>query len=229
MEGYNLNLDEVNMDGDGIELYLKSGKSDYEKMAPIFDLLGEKPNILEIGCCTGRIMRHFIERVMHDQWTVHGTDIVKDYIDWCNQNLRHFECFFEHELTNNFYDFIYAQSLFTHIPFPEKHLFPKIYSLLKPGGYAFFTIQDQASIDRHKHNPGFFHDYFEQKISNFKYLTIKERIILDERSGKDCKVLWNRDYFIKLVGFSRLTFVSAIERAHRNCQVGLLFRKNNEN
>lgn len=210
----------------GIEFYLKTGKEDFNKMKPCLELLGEHPCVLDMGCCTGRIMRFFADHVVQNKWTVHGADIISEYVDWCNHNLKYFKVYYPRELKLNFYDLIYCQSLFTHLPYPEQGTIPILKGCLRDNGLLFATIQDQVSLDRFKEQPdNLFYNYFQQRTGNIKDLVIKDRMIFDEYLGKDCKLLWNRDYFIELVESLGFKFQLTIERAHRNCQVGLLFRK----
>ena len=83
-----------------------------------FDFRGSH-SVLEIGCGTARVLRNL--RWFSDMQLV-GTDLNRKCIDWCRLNLKGIE-FHVNDLNpplkfaeNDQFDFVYAQSVFTHIP-----------------------------------------------------------------------------------------------------------------
>ena len=98
--------------------------------------------ILDFGCGVGRVVR---------QWKtlrgpkVYGTDYNPELIEWCQKHLTfaQFECntlaaklIYE----DGKFDFIYALSVFTHLPEELANAWLKeLRRVLKPGGYLYLT------------------------------------------------------------------------------------------
>lgn len=99
-------------------------------------------SILDFGCGCGRVLRHWKDLSGTE---VHGTDYNPELTRWCSEHIP-----FARIATNNpfpptgysgnYFDLIYALSVFTHLPEPDQmswmHEFRRI---LRPGGHLILT------------------------------------------------------------------------------------------
>lgn len=114
-----------------------------------FDFRTSK-SVLELGCGTARVLRHL-------RWFLGmqlvGTDINRKGIDWCRLNLEGIE-FHVNELIPPLsfaqdaqFDFVFAQSVFTHIPREwQKPWIDEMNRILRPGGYFLCTVSGSRHI-----------------------------------------------------------------------------------
>lgn len=106
--------------------------------------------ILDFGCGCGRVIRalHFYTPAQ-----LYGTDYNRAMIQWCQHNLpvAQFVC---NDLTpplpfdDAAFDFIYALSVFTHLP--EALQCPwmtELRRVLRPGGYLLFTVHGEYYLN----------------------------------------------------------------------------------
>jgi SAM-dependent methyltransferase len=98
--------------------------------------------ILDVGCGSGRVMRHWESLNGPD---LHGTDYNRLLIDWCTKNLP-FATFRVNSLDagvsypDDSFDLIYALSVFTHLTEPlQAFWMAELSRVLRPGGYLFIT------------------------------------------------------------------------------------------
>jgi SAM-dependent methyltransferase len=103
--------------------------------------------ILDFGCGCGRIIRHFhtLQKVQ-----VFGTDYNPTLVDWCRRSLPFAE-FAVNALRpplvyrDGKFDFIYAFSVFTHLPESlQLAWLAELSRVLKPGGHVLVTTQGTA-------------------------------------------------------------------------------------
>ncbi len=111
--------------------------------------IGSLRAILDFGCGCGRVIRHFraIPGVR-----LHGTDYNHELIEWCKRKLR-FAQFQVNGLSpplgyeTEQFDFIYALSVFTHLP--ESLQLPwmsELSRVLRPGGYLLMTTHGECYL-----------------------------------------------------------------------------------
>jgi len=128
------------------DMYLRNGEISAQQIRDMLKRNGiELENfkaILDFGCGVGRVVR---------QWKtlrgpeVYGTDYNPVLIEWCQKHLTfaHFECnSLEAKLNyeDEKFDFIYALSVFTHLPEKLSDAWLKeLHRILKPGGYLYLT------------------------------------------------------------------------------------------
>lgn len=137
-----------------IDDYLASGRRHFEKMMDIIDasafLLEQKSRILDFGCGTGRIIRYF-RRVMN-RYQVWGVDIRARHILWNNEHLCPPFRFatvttFPHlPFEDNYFDLIYAGSVFTHISELAEAWLLELRRILRPNGRCYITVRDNHSL-----------------------------------------------------------------------------------
>ena len=123
---------------------------------------GPTDKILDIGCGSGRVARHFVD-YLDPAGRYVGMDIMKEYVEWCERNIApahpsfhfyHQDIFNGHYNPNGRYrgseyrfpfddesfDLVFLTSVFTHLlPDDALHYLREISRLLKPGGRCFST------------------------------------------------------------------------------------------
>jgi len=135
--------------------YLSSGRRHFKKMSSILEESGysfENGNrILDFGCAAGRMIRQFNDLAYKcDIW---GVDVNAERIVWCKQNLRPPFKFATTTMLphlpfeDNFFDLIYAGSVFTHIDDLADAWFLELRRILHAGGLLYVTIHDNNTID----------------------------------------------------------------------------------
>lgn len=99
-------------------------------------------NVLDFGCGCGRIIRHWHSFSPN----FYGTDYNPELIEWCQNNLT----FCEFSINNleppinypdNKFDFIYALSVFTHLPkILQIPWLEEMRRILRPNGIIFISV-----------------------------------------------------------------------------------------
>ncbi|MGL6137505.1 MAG: tetratricopeptide repeat protein, partial [Planktothrix sp.] len=149
------------------EYYLNSGKTQVQVMLSVLRECGyflkTGSRILDFGCASGRILRELAD--LSEICEIWGTDISADCIAWCQQNMSPPFHFFvgttlpHLPFEDRYFDLIYAGSVFTHIDDLADAWLLELRRILKPGGLAFITIQEQYIFDKIK-------DFPEKWLSN---------------------------------------------------------------
>lgn len=113
--------------------------------------LNDFTTILDFGCGCGRVIRHLESTI---NASLYGTDYNTLLINWCKNNLPFANFSINKtnpplEFSNDFFDFIYAISVFTHIPEDLQLAWIKEFSrVLKPDGILLVTTHGEHYIDR---------------------------------------------------------------------------------
>lgn len=113
--------------------------------------------VLELGCATGRVLRHFIcQEPAVEMW---GVDINLSHIEWLLQFFGSSPKVFQNSvlpqlpIADNSIDLIYAFSVFTHLDEFELAWLAELRRILKPGGVAYITVHTdhtwQILSDKH--------------------------------------------------------------------------------
>lgn len=131
--------------------YWVSGLHDYLEMTAAMKRHGVelKPGdeILDLGCASGRTMRHFA--CQGDGLKVWGVDIKKRNVEWCTRflpaNIRPVLGTNVPNLpiADNSLALAYAFSVFTHIDEYEFAWLAELHRVLRPGGIAYLTIHSE--------------------------------------------------------------------------------------
>lgn len=130
------------------ELFLRRGLVDAQRFIDAYEAHGSPPatrpaRILDFGCGCGRVARFLSLRP--DLWQVHGSDVNRDLVDWCRQNLPNFEATTNErqpplDYPDRFFDMVYSFSVFSHTPEELTQLWlAEIARLLPPGGVLSVT------------------------------------------------------------------------------------------
>lgn len=131
--------------------YWYSGLYDYLGMMRAMERQGVtlRPGdqILDLGCASGRTMRHFA--CQGDDLTVWGADLKPRNIDWCRRflprNIRPLVGTHAAHLpiADGSLALAYAFSVFTHIDEYEFAWLAELHRVLRPGGVAYLTIHSE--------------------------------------------------------------------------------------
>ncbi len=143
--------DRQGYEGDRHYDYWLSGLRDYLQIIHSLGRHGleltEHSQVLDFGCSTGRVLRHFA--CQEEGLGLWGADINGREIEWIRRNLpgklRVFQCatlpFLP--LADNSLSLVYAFSVFTHIDEFETAWLAELRRILKPGGFAYLTIHSE--------------------------------------------------------------------------------------
>lgn len=136
--------------------YLDWGLHDYQVIVkyilnyfPSFKNL----NIMDFGCSSGRILRHFYENIENDGFTLTGCDASAIKIEWLRQNFPREFCVFTGGLypsipfESNTFDVIYGMSVFTHIKYLWDSWLLELKRVLKPGGIIIQSIHTEDAYN----------------------------------------------------------------------------------
>ncbi len=214
--------------------YIKSGLEDYKNIIKVFNNssipLSLDWRILDFGCSNGRIIRWFSD------WTksgeVWGIDISTEQILWCKQNLNPPFNFFNSTtlphlpFSDSYFDFIYANSVFTHIDDLTDMWLMELKRILKPNGFLYLTIHDENTLNFYKLKID--SDPFAKAIINsksFKQFEASGRGMFSIGRATYSQVFYQLEYFINQIKVF-YEIVSIIPFAYQEIQTGILVKKN---
>jgi SAM-dependent methyltransferase len=189
----------------GIEWFLKLGRLGADT---ITDVLKDNnldidhfEAILDFGCGCGRVTRYWKDL---KNVKVFGCDYNPTLLDWCSNNLK-FGNFRVNQLDpplsfdDNQFDFIYALSVFTHLPESTQHAWiEELSRILKPNGYLMITTHGESYLSRLTPN--------ERKCFNNNGLVVSN----EEVSGTNFCHTYHSYAFVKeklASGFSIVSFI----------------------
>ena len=135
--------------------FLRSGKAQIELIA---DMLGRNDvaltasdSALDFGCGCGRMARWW---PTVSGARLHGCDYNSELVTWAHENLPFLETRVNElkpplPYADNAFDFIYALSVFTHLPQELEHAWLiELRRVLAPGGHLFFSVSGSGFTDR---------------------------------------------------------------------------------
>ncbi len=132
--------------------YLSWGRSDKNLIKlQINKHLGQDRDlsILDFGCSSGRVLRHFYEEAQTANWKLSGVDVQAKPIQWMRQYLPEEFCVYTGStmpilpFPDNHFDVIYGFSIFTHIKYHWDMWLLELKRVLKPGGLLIQTIHTE--------------------------------------------------------------------------------------
>ncbi|MEN0088061.1 MAG: class I SAM-dependent methyltransferase [Pseudomonadota bacterium] len=165
----------------GIANYFRGGFKDAKSIKRVLEALSiERANqkILDFASGYGRVVRH-LNGMLPDH-EVYASDIHPEAVEFMNGELG-IQSYVSSHAPEDLdigadYDFIYAMSLFSHLP---KASFGRwlqaLYERLAVGGFLMFTTHGQLAIDRH---PEFFGGIFDNQ-EGCGYRTESDQLDLD--------------------------------------------------
>lgn len=150
--------------------------------------------ILDIGCGIGRMAIPLTE-YLNEDGVYEGFDIVKQYINWCSQNISpkysnfHFQLAdiynkaynpkgeiaaleYKFPFESESFDFVFATSVFTHIlPQDTEHYLSEISRVLRSGGrclITFFILNESVELQKGRKQVDFRYDMGVYRTDNDK-------------------------------------------------------------
>ena len=130
--------------------YWASGLYDWLNLRKAACELHQAPQrYLDIGCASGRVLRH---AALDPGVTAWGCDISRRHVDWCNAFLPENITIFQNTsiptlpLESNSFDVVSAYSVFTHIESFETTWLAELRRILRPGGIAWLTIHSDHTL-----------------------------------------------------------------------------------
>ncbi len=139
---------------DDVSWFLEAGRKGAESIASILESngvrFGDLHSVLDFGCGCGRVMRYFQSLTGP---RLCGCDYNAVLIKWCRQNLPFAQ--FETSRLNpplpyadGTFDFIYALSVFTHLPeVLQLQWIKELSRVLVAGGHLFITTHGEAYLE----------------------------------------------------------------------------------
>jgi SAM-dependent methyltransferase len=106
-------------------------------------------SILDFGCSSGRVLRHFYDETTNKNWKLFGVDIQAKPIQWMREFMPSEFCVYTGStmpilpFPDNHFDVIYGFSIFTHIKFQWDMWLLELKRVLKPGGLLIQTIHTE--------------------------------------------------------------------------------------
>ncbi len=141
---------------DDDEKYLEWGKYDHDRIMTLIEQhhgIQDHMSILDWGCSSGRVLRHFIKEQEKYYWQLNGTDIQAFLVEWMR---RYFPndikvmtgSTFPHlPFKDSSLDVIYGISVFTHTKYLWDFWLAELSRVLKPGGLCIQTVQCEFAWD----------------------------------------------------------------------------------
>ena len=209
--------------GTSDEEYLECGRKDITKMRQILQAAGSPiesaKRILEFGCAAGRMIRWLDEFAPSRE--IWGVDIWASAVLWCKEHLSppfHFATttICPHlPFEDNYFDFVYAGSIFTHVEDMTDAWFLEIRRILRPGGKFYFTINDHSTVaifegqrtseeleEHHKRMGGsknwtrYVENYLRLAPGYQAFKNHKTKMVTISRSAEST-VMWDAEYLCK--------------------------------
>jgi len=165
-------------------------------------------SILDFGCGCGRVLRYLPARTKAELF---GSDYNPELIAWCAKNLP-IAKFAVNSLEpplpypDGLFDFIYARSVFTHLPEKAQLEWMKeLHRVLMPGGVVYFTT----------HGDQFFDQLSEEETKTVRNGGIVLR--LSSEAGRNICTSFELPGYVEthiLNGFHLLRFIAGTAEAH---------------
>lgn len=210
------------------------GKHQVEKMLSIINssefFLSDGDKILDFGCGAGRMIRWL--KPYSNFCEIWGTDISADHIYWANQYLKPPFNFATNTtiphlpFADNYFNFIYAGSVFTHIDDLADAWLLELRRILSPHGRLYITIQDNNSITELETVPVY------QELWIAKFMT--ENPLFQENKdhynmivngrGPSSQVFYDREIFTQSI--KTIYEVLSVNDGAYGFQTGYLLKKN---
>lgn len=113
----------------------------------------EKMRYYEMGCASGRVVRHVVNTTQAEIWC---SDINVRHIDWILKFMGprvkafHSTALPFLPLESNYFDVVSAFSVFTHIDDLEVNWLAELRRILRPGGLAYLTVCTEDTWEEYK-------------------------------------------------------------------------------
>lgn len=177
--------------------YLSSGRNVARTVLNMVDrhggLADGRPrDILEWGCSSGRVLRHFLD--LSPTANCWGCDIDAWTIDWASGHLSPPLRFFRSTtsptlpIESNSFDLVYAISVFTHLSDHFDAWLMELRRILRPGGFLFASINDEHVWERLSLNPN---DSLAQRCPRLDFSKPLEDDFVTHGLGHHAQSFWH--------------------------------------
>jgi len=219
--------------GETVDAFLAGGEEHVGKMKSILEYdnfrIEPEKRVLELGCASARMLRWLVDESKYSE--IWGVDINAEHILWCQQHLSPPFYFSTNttephlQFSDEYFDLIYAGSVFTHISDLADAWLLELRRILKKGGRLYITVFDNNTINILKK---YFSDLWLTKqlkafdaetnclSSNFGVFSIT-------RSPKGAQVFYDIDYLQKKL--SRLYSLKSVNKEAYGFQTAILLQK----
>jgi len=218
--------------------YISSGLDHYFRMLEVLQAAGfileADGRVLDFGCAAGRMIRCLKEHAQNAE--VWGVDQSARHIVWCQQYLSPPFRFvtsttFPHlPFEDNYFDLVYAGSVFTHIGDLEDAWLMELRRIVRPGGWLYITVSDNRTIDILLSSPPghWLHDSpIRQQLLDFErsngFLESGFDLFLTSRAPGNSQVFHDRDYIHRVWG--RYFEIASISPEAYGYQTAITLRK----
>jgi SAM-dependent methyltransferase len=136
--------------------YLAWGRYDHDLVMKQIERhydLRDGLRILDFGCSSGRVLRHFYKENRERNWKLFGVDIQARPIEWMRQNFPKEFCIYTGTVLpklpfeDNSLDVIFGFSIFTHTKYLWDMWLLELRRALKPGGLLIQTFHSENAWD----------------------------------------------------------------------------------
>lgn len=215
------------------EAFLSRGKSDVESMIKCLNTAGvsieDSSTILDYGCSSGKMIRWLFDYAKERE--IWGVDLAAEHIFWNQRYLSppfHFATVTSAPhlpFEDNYFDFIFAGSVFTHIDDLVDACFLELRRVLKKGGFLYVTICDNSTLEVFQAN----HEWPLSQVilgskayQHFSQSKAKGRMFTVGRSLM-ANVYFDREFLIRHL--SRIFELKSVTSHAYGFQTGYLLRK----
>jgi len=144
------------------EEFLSWGKDDADTVFGCIESAGlpaDGLSIMDFGCSSGRMLRHFYPKVKSNHWKLTGVDVSARRIEWMRRNFPNDIQVYTGSFLpilpfeSNSFDVIYGMSVFTHIKYLWDQWLLEMRRVLKPGGLLIQSVHTERAwefFNQHK-------------------------------------------------------------------------------
>jgi SAM-dependent methyltransferase len=192
--------------------FLDSGETIVDAMADTLRSAGKSlddfDSVLDFGCGCGRLLRHLPK---FTKAKLFGCDYNPELVAWCAKNLPIAKLAVNSlepplPYSDGSFDFIYARSVFTHLPEKAQiEWMRELHRVLAPGGVLYFTMHGEQ--------------YFEQLTAHEAETVRNGGIVLhlSSEAGRNICTSFELPGYVEthiLNGFHLLRFIPGTSEAH---------------
>lgn len=223
--------DEILMGYQGdIDFYLDKGEETAKIIRETLSRVGAplKPGavILDWGCASGRVLRHFAEEATAGAFW--GVDQHARCIMWAKEFMSPPFNFLTGSalpylpFESNTFDLIYGISVFTHLEHLVDEWLMELRRLLKPGGHCLMTVHTEASIERFRME--FWPPWLDRNV-DIRALMSTDVSVLPNHGDWECTYVFYREEYLRREWGRYMNVVEVLPAAVPYCQTAVLLRK----
>ncbi len=223
--------------------YWVSGLADWQNVSKAIERYlktGRTVRLLDFGCASGRFLRHPLTQPSDKQVDLWGCDLAPANIAWIKRHLPpELNCVANSSKVrlpydDNYFDFVTAFSVFTHINESEIDWLEELLRVIKCGGILYLTIHNEASWEQVPNRTSTkrmfeLQNTFEENLKvderMFEEAMPKERIVFrkDWEDVYNCNV-WHSDSYIRREWGKHAEILQIANCAHLNFQTPVILR-----